>query len=87
MPPCLRSKMPGTEYVDRCHRADVDDMPFSGFPHRRQDRLVYIDCAEKVHIELCLRLIKRCELHRVRDAEASTVDYNINTASFRENLA
>lgn len=33
---------------------------FSCFAHVRQDRLVPIDCAEEVHIELCLCLIKRC---------------------------
>lgn len=35
-------------------------MSFSCFAHVRQDRLVPIDCAEEVHIERCLCLIKRC---------------------------
>ena len=72
---------------DRCHRADVDDMPFPGFSHGRQGCLVHIDCAEKIHLKLCLCLIKRSELHRARDAEASTVDYNIEFPCFRKNLA
>ena len=60
------------------------------FPASRMDAkaaLFTLTVPKKIHLKLCLCLIKRSELHRARDAEASTVDYNIELPCFRKNLS
>jgi len=66
--------------------ADVHNMPLSLTAQEGENRFIYIDRSEKVHIELCFGLLQGCKLHRTGNAKACTVDHCINFGLFLDDL-
>lgn len=66
--------------------ADVHNMPLSLTAQEGENRFIYSDCPEKVHIELCFGLLQGGKLHRTGNAKACTVDHCINFGLFLDDL-
>ena len=54
--------------------------------HEGENRFIYIDCPEKVHIKLCFGLLHGRKLHRTGNAKACAVDHCINFSFFLDDL-
>ena len=68
------------------NRADVHNMPLPLMAHEGENRFIYIDCPEKVHIKLCFGLLHGRKLHRTGNAKACAVDHCINFSFFLDDL-
>ena len=68
------------------NRADVHNMPLPLMAQEGENRFVYSDCPEKVHIKLCFGLLHGRKLHRTGNAKACTVDHCINFGLFLDDL-
>ena len=66
--------------------ADVHNMPLSLTAQEWENRFVYSDGSEKVHIKLCFGLLHGCKLHRTGNAKACTVDHCIDFSLFLDDL-
>ena len=62
------------------HGAGVDDPAAALFPHDGECRFVDIHHTEKIHVHLPFGLFQRCEFNGAGNAEAGTVDDNIQMA-------
>ena len=52
----------------------------------KENRFIYSDCPEKVHIKLRFGLLHGRKLHRTGNAKACTVDHCINFGLFLDDL-
>ena len=66
--------------------ADVHNMPFPLTAQEGENRFIYSDRPEKVHIKLCFGLLHGRKLHRTGNAKACTVDHCINFGLFLDDL-
>ena len=66
--------------------ADVHNMPIPLMVQEGENRFIYSDCPEKVHIKLCFGLLHGRKLHRTGNAKTCTVDHCINFGLFLDDL-
>ena len=81
----------GVEGLERnvCYggnRADVHNMPLPLTAQEGENRFIYSDCPEEIHIELCFGLFHGRKLHRTGNAKACTVDHCIDFSFFLDDL-
>jgi len=66
--------------------ADVHNMPLPLMAQKGENRFIYSDCPEKVHVKLCFGLLHGRKLYRTGNAKACTVDHCINFGLFLDDL-
>ena len=60
--------------------------PFPLTAQEGENRFIYSDCPEEIHIELCFGLFHGRKLHRTGNAKACTVDHCIDFSFFLDDL-
>ena len=68
------------------NRADVHNMPLPLMAQEGENRFIYSDRPEEIHIELCFGLFHGRKLHRTGNAKACTVDHCIDFSFFLDDL-